>query len=67
MYATPRGPPRGDGVHRPPSPRYAVAASTLSIHAGPCGHEFYWSTGKPYRTGLGGMLGGMFGGGGADY
>ena len=34
MYATPRGPPRGDGVHRPPSPRYAVAASTLSIHAG---------------------------------
>ena len=32
MYATPRGPPRGDGVHRPPSPRYA--ASTLSIHAG---------------------------------
>ena len=34
MHATPRGPPRGDGVHRPPSPRYAVAASTLSIHAG---------------------------------
>ena len=32
MYATPRGPPRGDGVHRPPPPRYA--ASTLSIHAG---------------------------------
>ena len=32
MCATPRGPPRGDGVHRPPSPRYA--ASTLSIHAG---------------------------------
>ena len=31
---TPRGPPRGDGVHRPPSPRCAVAASTLSIHAG---------------------------------
>ena len=29
MYATPRGPPRGDGVHRPSSPRYA--ASTLSI------------------------------------
>ena len=32
----------------------------------PCGHEFYWSTGKPYRTGLGGMFGG-WGGGGADY
>ena len=38
-----------------------------SSHRCPCGHEFYWSTGKPYRTGLGGMLGGMFGGGGADY
>ena len=33
----------------------------------PCGHEFYWSTGKPYRTGLGGMFGGWGGGGGADY
>ncbi len=31
----------------------------------PCGHEFYWSTGKPYHTGLGGMFGGW--GGGADY
>jgi len=39
----------------------------LSTHRCPCGHEFYWSTGKPYRTGLGGMFGGWGGGGGADY
>ena len=58
---------RLDGVSCPftPSPR-PRNASTASHHTGPCGHEFYWSTGKPYRTGLGGMFGG-WGGGGADY
>ena len=48
---------------------YAIdaACSTAYSRRCPCGHEFYWSTGKPYRTGLGGMFGGWMGGGGADY
>ena len=39
-------------------------------HTGPCGYEFYWSTGKPYgkfAAGGGGFFGGWMGGGGADY
>ena len=59
---------RLDGVSCPftPSPR-PRNTSTASHHTGPCGHEFYWSTGKPYRTGLGAIFGGWGGGGGADY
>ena len=44
---------------------------TVDSHAGPCGYEFYWSTGKPYgkfAAGGGGFFNGwMGGGGGADY
>ena len=46
---------------------------TRSARTGPCGYEFYWSSGKPYGKfaaggGGGGFFGGwMGGGGGADY
>ena len=44
--------------------------NTLVRNAGPCGYEFYWSSGKPYgkfAAGGGGFFGGWMGGGGADY
>ena len=51
-------------------PRVRRPLETFS-RAGPCGYEFYWSTGKPYgkfAAGGGGFFGGwMGGGGGADY
>ena len=49
----------------------APHAIDTTFHTGPCGYEFYWSSGKPYGKfaagGGGGFFGGWMGGGGADY